>query len=1656
MRRENMIKQRWIILGMVLVTALMFLPTTEAVASMNDYCSTPPFINDVTLPNLLLMVDNSASQYDLANVPSGNNYCYDNTYDDTKSYEGYFAQSTVYTYSLTSGLTPTNTGNFVASAMPASSSCTLVNLPYLCIAGSGSTVTSFYATGKLLNWLSISKFDIQKEVLTGGKYITGTPNVGDKYLQAESRGCDGRRFIKALPSVANLTFAVRGPGALEPDYTNPSTQGGNTRIEIYLAAYNSADCQSAINNWLNGSLGSWDTSAKNCFNLSGTGSAVGREVANFTESMRDCYQIKDNIARGATTEAAIMAQVTPNNLMTQCKNVYYHDCPAGSESDLSLCHAPAMASPILGVESKGNYICSGIKGSTSVVKHVAPPSGSAFAIDGSDDLGFLGRCWDPGTTSFDSTCVNEEILHFCNGALSAEVIDPTSGTSVSSVGNIPAIIADAGARALGDPAATLNARATQKTTPTGLLQQYNGMIIFGAMTFNNDGTASECDVPGTGIACTKTCDNNPALLCSVDSECGSGHCVTAPKTDGGKMIYYATTSGLCSASASTCRNKGDCGPGQYCNFVGDHNTANTLINSIDAIQAASWTPFAESYFEAIGYFAKDHTNTAKSNTAFRLQTADYDDAHNPSQTSCRRNNILIITDGMSTGDLNGDSGTTAGLGAGTSEGFVKMYFPSTYSSGTGTNSFGPDTTDQCPSYAGSRSLPALSYIAKNYNINALDISTKVTTTPLTPNDYISTLVVYSGPTNTNIATQPGLCNPYNLMNQTAINGGQPTGAITASNLSKLKDKIQEAFEKVSSVAASGSAVSVLTTSARGVGSMLQAYFLPSKQTGGNNSVAWLGYTQNIWIDPNDNLREDTTNDAQLKLDSSMYPGGDGDRIMKLYFDEVQDETRAAMFTTDSNGNNGTMGACSGYTTESFNQITPIWEAGNRLAWRDPKDRHIFTTTRAGSGLRGESIDFIDTSLVSYATFSAALNANAADPIAYTPLEVVSYVRGEDMESSDPTRFRDRHMPVTKAALFTAATDTKVWKLGDVINSTPKVVGNIPQNTYLFDYSDLSYYQFISDSSLPSSVQNRTSVALIGANDGMLHAFRVGYLNDGNTRGLDALATGVKAKYQNAYNETGTGKLGQEEWAYIPYNALPYLKYLANPNYCHISFVDLNIKVYDVSVGPDSSGIPQPAAARTADSWKTVLFGGMRFGGACQNGLNPINPPISGPTGTIGSSSFFALDITDPLNPVPLWEFSDPDMGYSTSAPAVIRTGTGAAGVDWRTINGNWYVVFGSGPTMLPRSNPNIDIMREKTGYLYVLNLYTGATVTKIPLDHNGIVGDPLVIDADKDYYTESMYFGTSYCSSWDSGYNCNSASWHGKLARLSIPNETLTASSSLPVTYLFDGNYPFTASPDAAKDESGNLWLYAGSGKFFSGVDETDGSQQVFVGFKDKGTPVSLGSETRNDACPSSCTSTSKLCNVTNCHMIGSIPTTGATVTICAYDKNTGQFATTSVVTKVNSTSTVPQSPIGWAIFLGLQSGPTGTVAERVISRPLAVGGIVDYLSYIPATGICTHGGDSYLTAVDYKTGVPSSQVAIRDKGSTTSTTPGATGVEVNRSVRLGPGAPPTGEAIIIAPPKEGKEALKKKIQVATGVIVETENKPVISTVSKILNWLKK
>jgi type IV pilus assembly protein PilY1 len=820
----------------------------------------------------------------------------------------------------------------------------------------------------------------------------------------------------------------------------------------------------------------------------------------------------------------------------------------------------------------------------------------------------------------------------------------------------------------------------------------------------------------------------------------------------------------------------------------------------------------------------------------------------------------------------------------------------------------------------------------------------------------------------------------------------PDTYFEASDPASIRASLERAFSDISSQSASGTAVSVLSAGSGGAGGIVQAHFLPVRQDA-SREVLWTGHVKNIWSDPDRNLREDSVNDRKLILSQ--------DKIVKYFFDRMSNESKAALFGTLSDGSGGSFSSCSNPEIRESSLVSALWEAGKSLAICQPSARKIFTSKRV---LRDNIVTHTFPE-VPYPVFQTNMNSvllRALNPDAtYSADSIIRYVRGECLETgvtgdsvctsgSNPA-FRDRRLTVDGVS--------RVWKLGDIMNSTPKVFTGMPLNAYHADYADRSYYEYIAD----SRYRRKSSVVFTGANDGMIHAFRSGHLTD------KGLTGGIKAILKNFFDsgDNEHDRLGEEIWAYIPFNAFPYLKYLSDPNYCHINYSDLPARVFDASF------IGGHGAGRDQHSWRTVLLGGMRFGGACGTGGNPSDPPAGAPTG-VGFSSYFALDVTIPERPVPLWEFSDDDMGYATSAPAVVRTGG-------RMQNGQWYVVFGSGSKVLPKEGN--DIGRSTPGYLYILDLGAGDLVKKVTLDHPAIVGDIIAIDADRDYATEKIYFGTSYKTG---------ASWMGKMTSLNV--QAVLEASGVNVVWnssfgnvLFAGNYPFTASPEAARDIDGNTWVYGGSGKYFSDTDEADASPQIVIGLRDKNYLIS---ETA-------------LHDATNLLTSGHVTGTDR---VCTYDAEANSFGFREIVTSIQPTSVMlTDTDPGWKIYLPER--------ERVISRPAAVGGILDFLTYKPDSDPCTYGGDSYIYSVSYTTGQAPARIAIRSPGITTGTSGNIT---VLKSINLGRGAPPAGDAIMIQPLKDESEPVQKNIQLASEVIAGAENHPLFSIVSKTVHLLKK
>ncbi len=184
-----------------------------------------------------------------------------------------------------------------------------------------------------------------------------------------------------------------------------------------------------------------------------------------------------------------------------------------------------------------------------------------------------------------------------------------------------------------------------------------------------------------------------------------------------------------------------------------------------------------------------------------------------------------------------------------------------------------------------------------------------------------------------------------------------------------------------------------------------------------------------------------------------------------------------------------------------------------------------------------------------------------------------------------------------------------WKLGDIVHSTPVVVGP-PNQFYVFD--DYAAFR--------GANKNRQTVIYVNANDGMLHA-------------LQASGDGYPTyDFATSTWNYGSGETGNEKWAYVP-NAI--LGKLRDLRIDHKYLVDGTATVADVCLG-------SPTCA-----WKTVLISGLRGGG----------------------KKYFALDVTDPNNPSFLWEKGYGNTGFAQmgdtwSRPAIGRVATSGGKYKW--------------------------------------------------------------------------------------------------------------------------------------------------------------------------------------------------------------------------------------------------------------------------------------------------------------------------------------------------------------------------------------------------------
>ncbi|MFO7713532.1 PilC/PilY family type IV pilus protein [Desulfosarcina sp.] len=880
--------------------------------------------------------------------------------------------------------------------------------------------------------------------------------------------------------------------------------------------------------------------------------------------------------------------------------------------------------------------------------------------------------------------------------------------------------------------------------------------------------------------------------------------------------------------------------------------------------------------------------------------------------------------------------------------------------------------------------------------------------------------------------------------------GVPDTYFYVVNPLKLEEQLNKSFADILEKAASGTAASVLATNSEGEGHLLQAYFKPRVTTLSGNELTWQGYLQSLWVDPWGNLREDTNGNGRLDLTNTTEVNAaiDVDTIIEYTIDSNGDtKIRRYISHHQYNPRNGNSSTCildsltpaqtcpdltnaSNYETVEINQIAPIFEAGEKLRQRNPDTRKIFTFID-GNGEDDDADGIIDQSGEEEVTGSKwvgrVLAPTSDDPFddtgevrrfhqdnwqtirpflglsdgtAWSYVDhtsspshenrvknLINYIRGKDSGSllgSPDTRSR-------------SLDDGTVWKLGDIVNSTPVSISR-PPDYYHIIYGDESFQNYL------NAYKNRETVVYVGANDGMLHAFTHWKYNNGEYTQPASTTEGI----------------GDELWAYIPQTLLPHLKFLADPEYAHSYYVDLKPKVFDAQIFTPSTTHP--------GGWGTVLIVGLNMGGR----HIWAEDDFDGTAATIETRHFYptyiCMDVTEPRNPKLLWERSYENLAMTTSFPAAVvvnKSRSLASGTySWSAGDADWMVSFGSGPTAY-------DGTSGQNGYVFVVDLKTGQPYKSGAHEWlfdtgtaNTLMNSPVSFDKSLTYNVDGIYFG-SVASAASGGLE-------GKVFKVNTHSGGAPSvdPADWTMSSMFNSPGPISASISLSTDRKDNVWAFFGTGRYQSNADKMDQTQQYFFGVKDP-----YFNTDHDDASPDD-----HYLNAANPLEVAWSTDLFDATSYSVYTNQTVEGDDTSI-TDWSSLTTTARAADGWFHEMEALSG---NPSERVISKSTVLGGIVFFPGYTPNDDICGFGGDTNFYGLYYETGTAYYKQIL----------PGATitdavGEQVNAKYYVGHGAPPPAAGFHLGR-ESGATAF---LQMSTGEVVEINVETAFPLKSGIAAW---
>ena len=1046
------------------------------------------------------------------------------------------------------------------------------------------------------------------------------------------------------------------------------------------------------------------------------------------------------------------------------------------------------------------------------------------------------------------------------------------------------------------------------------------------------------------------------------------------------------------------------GSGGYVQHTIGPIASSSMLTDLQNTSADTNTPLAEAYYVAVQYFKQEDPENGldyANGVAPHANIGD-DPYYNGTEfVYCAKSFVLLLTDGASTydskvpdalKDYDGDGDNTA------------------CDEALGTNC---DYPDRGTDYLDDIALYARTTDLRSATVGKTDI------------DGEQSLILYAvyafgkdpnaenllrdAAKNGGFADRNGNNLPDLQEEWDANNDGVPDTYYDASNGYELEAQLLQAINDILKRAASGTAVSVLATSGEGEGTLVQAYFKTVVPTG-LTEVKWVGYLQSLWVDANGNLREDTIHDHTLNVAE--------DKIVSYFLDPLTGDTKIKRWNVSSTTPYPDTITVPNDEVLELNEITPIWEGAKRLAVGDPDLRNIFTfididgdgivdeSTNDPDDVNGEIVTFKDTETASLikpylgvkdnATWSY-LGATHDDRVT----NLMRYIRGYDV-----------------TGLRTRTIDGNVWRLGDIVQSTPVSIASPPDNYHTI-YHDESYGTYY------NSYKNRETVVYVGANDGMLHAFTSGVYDTSSKQFSASGSTGTLTN--------GSKQVGDELWAYIPQTLLPHLKWLPDPDYTHVYYVDLKPKLFDAKIDVDGDLTPE---------WRTLLLLGLNFGGKhieAEGDFDYDNNASTADTTRSFDPSYTCIDVTDPMSPRVLWERTYDDLQASASFPAVVRVGD------------KWFAIFGSGPS-------DCDALSAQTGKIYIVDLEDGEPYRSSggadwlfeTVETNAFMNAPVSIDKDLNFNVDAIYFGTTYATS--------SGAWRGKLYKVAVPwvdsygdyDGTVLANYSddpadtnpdkaWKLYPLFDAERPITSSVALSIDRFDNVWAYVGSGRYFNSDDKSNTDQQFMFGIKD---PFF-----NKDHTPGGLYNDDYYLNYGTSKMLHYSD---------LLEANPFIIIEGGTVLEDTDADGDPEITLGsWNDLLSLARAEEGWYrsldisGERILTKFAILGGIVFTPSFVPNDDICGFGGESYLYGQYFETGTAYYRPVFTN-GIDTVSFEGQQLTTVLDKTSIG-----SGKASSIGV-HVGKEGAKGFIQTSTGTVIDKALDPAFNVKSGLTSWIER